>query len=308
MPHSLFIPDCFLKFFHQIMSSLAVSATHSSTSSFLPINNHPQYYLPGGDLYIITKAIRFHVHKYFFKRESAHFRTIFEITPLVGSSPDFALDLSHEIKPDEFELFLSVMYNLKYNIYNLSMGQWFNIQIYAGIWQFPEMYSLTEQEIEKIRIKEMNDPVANEMLQAYMIRQDERYHWLLNRIYEGGSKWDQGSQPSAGVMLCCLSLGVRLTISLSLPYSCLIVLSLPRITLWFHLSQIPWSPCDPYASPLPRVLLSSLLLISSISYSSYPVYITNPFPYVLLILVLLILLCLLIYPLPWLLLISNPCP
>ena len=90
-------------------------------------------------------------------------------------------------------------------------------------------------------------------------------------------------------LLCCLSLGIRLTpISLSLPYSRLIVLFLPRITLWFHLSQTPWSPCDPYASPPPHVLLSSLLPISSVSYSSYLVYITNPFPYVLLILVLLI--------------------
>ena len=108
-------------------------------------------------------------------------------------------------------------------------------------------------------------------------------------------------------LLCCLSLGVRLTpISLSLPYSRLIILFLPWITLWFRLSRTPWSPCDPYASPLPHVLLSSLLLISSIPYSSYPVYITNPFPYALLIQVLLILLCLPIYPLPWLLLISNP--
>ena len=170
------------------------------------------------------------------------------------------------------------------------------------------MYALTKREIEKIQIEEMNDPVANEMLQAYAIWQDEWYHRLLNRIYEEDSKWDQGSQPSAGVMLCCLSLGVRLApISLSLPYSRLIVLFIPWITLWFHLSRIPWSLCDPYASPLPHVLLLPLLLIFSVSYSSYPVYITNPSLYVLLILVLLILLCLLIYPWPWLLLISNPC-
>ena len=49
------------------------------------------------------------------------------------------------------------------------MGQWFDIQIYAGILQFPEMYALTEREIEKIQIKEENNPMANEMLQAYAI-------------------------------------------------------------------------------------------------------------------------------------------
>ena len=150
-------------FSHQIMSSLTVSATHSSAFSFQPISNHPQYYLPGGDLYIITQAVWFHIHKYFFEWESVHFQTIFEITPLVGSSPNFTLNLSDMIKPDELKLFLSVMYNPKYNIYNLSMGQWFNVQSYASIWQFPEMYALTEQEIKTLWVKEMNDPVATEM-------------------------------------------------------------------------------------------------------------------------------------------------
>ena len=303
MSHSLLIPTYFLNLSCKIMSSLTVSATHSSTFLFQPICNHPQYYLPGGDLYIITKAIRFHIHKYFFEWESVHFRTIFKITPLVGSSPNYTLDLSDMIKPNKLELFLSVMYNPKYNIYNLSMGQWFDIQSYASIWQFPEMFTLTEWEIKKLWIKEMNDPMANEMFWAYEIQQHKRYHWLLNRIYEEDSKWDQGSQPSVGVMLCCLSLGIRLApISLSLPYSHPIILFIPRITLCFHLSRIPWSPCDPYASPLPHVFL---LLIFSISDSSYLVYISNPFHYALLIFVLFILHCLLIYPLPSLLLISN---
>ena len=126
------------------MSSLTVSTTHSSSFSFQPISNHSQYYPPGGDLYIVTKAIRFRVHKYFFERESVYFRTIFEITPLVGTSPNFALDLSDTVEPNEFKLFLSVLYNPKYGIYNLSMGQWFDVQMYAGLLQFPEMCALTE--------------------------------------------------------------------------------------------------------------------------------------------------------------------
>ena len=73
------------------------------------------------------------------------------------------------IKPNKLELFLSVMYNPKYNIYNLSMWQWFDVQSYANIWQFPEMYALTKQEIETLRIKEMNDPVATKMFRAYEI-------------------------------------------------------------------------------------------------------------------------------------------
>ena len=261
----------FLQIFsHQTMSSLTVSATHSSTFSFQPISSHPQYYLPGGDLYIITKAIQFHIHRYFFKRESVHFWTIFEITPLVGFSPNFALDLSDMIKPDKLELFLSVMYNPKYNIYNLSMGQWFDIQSYASIWQFPEMYTLTEWEIETLWIKEINDPIATEMFRAYEIWQHKRYHQLLNRIYKEDSEWDQGSQPSVGVMLCCLSLGIRLApIFLSLPYPHPIILFIPQITLCFHLFQIPWSPCDPSASLQPHVPLLTLIFLQSSPYSSF---------------------------------------
>ena len=86
------------------------------------------------------------------------------------------------INPDELKLFLSIMYNPKYNIYNLSMGQWFNVQSYASIWQFPEMYALTEWEIKNLHIKEMNDPVPTKMFWAYEIWQHEHYHQLLEHI------------------------------------------------------------------------------------------------------------------------------
>ena len=90
------------------------------------------------------------------------------------------------------------MYNPKYNIYNLSMGQWFNVQSYASIWQFPEMYALTKQEIKNPHIKEMNDPVATKIFQSYEIQQHKCYHRLLGSIYEEDDEWDQGSQPSEG--------------------------------------------------------------------------------------------------------------
>ena len=92
------------------------------------------------------------------------------------------------INPNELELFLSIMYNPKYNIYNLSMGQWFDIQSYASIWQFLEMYALTKQEIKNLQIKEMNDPVATEMFQAYEIQQHKCYNQLLSRIHEEDSE------------------------------------------------------------------------------------------------------------------------
>ena len=73
---------------------------------------------------------------------------------------------------------------------------------------------------------------------------------------------DQGFQPSMGVMLCCISLGIHLTpISLSLPWPHPLVFFVLHITLHFHLHWIPWSPCDLYALPLPHVLLFLTLLI-----------------------------------------------
>ena len=98
----------------------------------------------------------------------------------------------------------------------------------------------------------------------------EQYHQLLNRIYEEDSEWDQGSQLSVGVMLCCLSLGVFLApISLSLPYPHPLVLFIPWVTLCFYLFQIPWSLCDPSASLLPHVPLLTLIFLWLSPYSSF---------------------------------------
>ena len=115
----------------------------------------------------------------------------------------------------------------------------------------------------------MNDPMVTKIFRAYEIWQHKWYHWLLNRIYEEDSKWDQGSQSSAGVMLCCLFLGVCLaSISLSLPYPHPLVLFISWITLCFYLFWIPWSPCDPLASPLSCVPSSILIFLWSSLYSS----------------------------------------
>ena len=128
------------------------------------------------------------IHKYFFKHKSIYFWMIFEMSPTVGSSPHFALDLSNMINPDKLKLFLSIIYNPKYNIYNLSMGQWFDVQSYTSIWQFPEMNALAKQEIETLCIKEMNNPVATETFWAYEIWQHKWYQWLLEHIYKDNDK------------------------------------------------------------------------------------------------------------------------
>ena len=194
MPHPLPISTSFLfpsSHSHRTMSFFCVSATFSSMFSFQPIHNHPQYYLPSGDLYILTQAICFHIYKYFFEHESVHFWTIFETSPIVGSMPGFSLDLSSTINPDELELFLSIIYNPKYNLYNLSIRQWFDVQTYASVWQFSRMYALAKREIENICIKEMNNPELVGAFRSYKLWQQQWYEQLLGNIYEE-DKWDQG--------------------------------------------------------------------------------------------------------------------
>ena len=165
------------------MTSLTIPTQLSYNTHFHLIHDHDQFYLPGGDFYIIIKDIRFRVHKYFFERESTHFRTIFKNSPIVGSTSQLALNLSDTIEPDVFELLLGIIYNRQYNLYNLTIGQWFDVQTYAHIWQFPEMYSLTVREIEHIRIKEETNPDAIEAFKSYEIRQHRQYERLLENMY-----------------------------------------------------------------------------------------------------------------------------
>ena len=64
------------------------------------------------------------------------------------------------------------------------------------------------------------------------------------------------------LLLCCLSLGICLApISHFLPHPHLLILFVPWITLCFHLLQIPWSPCDLPALPLPHILLPTLFFL-----------------------------------------------
>lgn len=74
------------------------------------------------------------------------------------------------------------MYNPKYNLHNLSVRQWFNVQTYASVWQFSEIYALAEREIKKICVKEMNDPELSEAFRSYELQQQQCYKQLLENI------------------------------------------------------------------------------------------------------------------------------
>src|SRR5271163_2665926 len=88
-------------FFHP----LPTSDTRPNSPSPI-IETHIDYYLPGGDLFIQVDTTIFHVHSYFFNRESQDCRNLIEhtvrgrngvVTPIILSD-EFALssnDLHH---------------------------------------------------------------------------------------------------------------------------------------------------------------------------------------------------------------------
>src|SRR5271155_3461826 len=87
------------------MESITTNPTSSSSSNTHPnsltltIRNHFEYYIPGGDLFILVDDTLFHVHSYFFHRESIDWRNLLETTTS-GCRADAPLMLN-----DEFALY-----------------------------------------------------------------------------------------------------------------------------------------------------------------------------------------------------------
>ena len=66
-------------------------------SSPEPIVHSEQYYLPGGDLYILIQNTMFRIHRYFFMRDSALFRARIEHSEAYIDDPtDRAIRLHFE--------------------------------------------------------------------------------------------------------------------------------------------------------------------------------------------------------------------
>ena len=117
-----------------------------------PITRHHQYYLPGGDLFILIDTTLFRIHKYFFKREA----TKFFVPPYTNPNDNtphgtFALHpiILHNISIYDFEQFLWVFYNPQLSLYNNTISNWWSISHLAGLWGFDEVLNLVNCELEK---------------------------------------------------------------------------------------------------------------------------------------------------------------
>ena len=101
---------------------LSTMPLHSSPE---PIIHSEQYYLPGGDLYILIQNTMFRIHRYFFMRDSALFRARMEHSEAyiddptqTGTTRSDAIMFFNNFytTPRTFTTFLSIIYNPRYNL------------------------------------------------------------------------------------------------------------------------------------------------------------------------------------------------
>ncbi|KXN87077.1 Programmed cell death protein 6 [Leucoagaricus sp. SymC.cos] len=132
---------------------------------------HPDYWIPGGDLYLRVEQTLFRVHSYFFIRESKHWKDqlVGPISPgdeplKKGQGEKEAIVIDEE-KVEDFAQFLWVFYNDTYGNYSkASPDQWKAIMHFAAKWGFNEVKELSVRHlqdaqmglVERIRLYQEN--------------------------------------------------------------------------------------------------------------------------------------------------------
>ena len=116
------------------------------------IRNDREYYLPGGDLFVLVESTLFRIHSYFFTRESRMWRHSLGNTTK-GRESNNPLDLNTDVYPfspiipTDFASFLWVFYNPRHSLYETTEAHWLTIQRYAIIWDMQEVLNLAYREL-----------------------------------------------------------------------------------------------------------------------------------------------------------------
>ena len=163
--HVSFFRFPFIPSFLSVILSITMSVSHyvESTSSqavntrpnspALRIHNHPEYYLPGGDLFLLNDATLFRVHSYFFTRESRFWRNLLGNTSKgreANNPIDLHIDTPFVLPPvtaEHFASFLWVFYNPRFSIYETTQEIWLVIQSYAVMWDMQRVLDLAYREL-----------------------------------------------------------------------------------------------------------------------------------------------------------------
>ncbi|KAH9053899.1 hypothetical protein EDB87DRAFT_1541776, partial [Lactarius vividus] len=112
------------------------------------------YTLPGADATFVIDNEAFHVHSYFFTRESPFFRRLWNVPGDTTTNPINVEDTGpeeprgsyycelHDVTAQEFRNFLWVFYNPQYSVYRAPVRQWAQILRLAQKWEFRDVGAL----------------------------------------------------------------------------------------------------------------------------------------------------------------------
>ncbi|KAI0261292.1 hypothetical protein BC834DRAFT_486177 [Gloeopeniophorella convolvens] len=129
-------------------------ALRTPSPSAVPVMRHKNYFFHEADVNFRVEGYVFRVHRYFFLRESAHFRELLGSSAFPGQDAPGMTEANpvvlHDATSDGFACFLWVFYNPKYSIYNATPKQWSMILELAQQWGFKEVELLCIRELERL--------------------------------------------------------------------------------------------------------------------------------------------------------------
>ncbi|KDR75461.1 hypothetical protein GALMADRAFT_483402 [Galerina marginata CBS 339.88] len=115
--------------------------------------HHKEYFLPGGDLYLVAGDVLFRVHSFFFDRDSQWFRTNLNVAvapnqPRPGSTESSPIVIQNTSSRD-FAKFLWIFYNSTYSLYEASSSEWIAIIKIACEYDFIQAKHLAIRGLEQ---------------------------------------------------------------------------------------------------------------------------------------------------------------
>ncbi|EIN04026.1 hypothetical protein PUNSTDRAFT_139067 [Punctularia strigosozonata HHB-11173 SS5] len=137
-----------------------LQAENNSEASAAP-PHHPDYYIEDGNLVLLVDGILFRIHRYFFKRDSEVFRTMFSLPApdghdVEGLSDDTPIRLEGT-SADAFALFLWMYYcRISESNFDKTMPEWETILQVSHKYQFDDITSVAYKVLSQFS----QDPVS----------------------------------------------------------------------------------------------------------------------------------------------------
>ncbi|KAF8504598.1 hypothetical protein F5888DRAFT_767296 [Russula emetica] len=127
----------------------------TGTGSALRRYHDKEFFLPDGDVTFKVENTLFRVHKYFFRRESTYFQTLFR-TSIPCDDPPGSSETNPVVLEDTtseaFSGLCWVFYNPEFSIYTTTLEKWAKILALAQRWGFNQVEQLCVRELQKMSI------------------------------------------------------------------------------------------------------------------------------------------------------------